>query len=118
MKFNRNYLLLPIAVVLLILLLLPFRPYAGRGVLPSDLPPLVTAPAIPRPAAEDPLDLNAATVEELQTLPSIGSVRAQRIVNYRSHNGPFQSVEELTAVDGIDLGILEQVRDLVCVHME
>lgn len=118
MKLNRKLLLVAAASVLLFLLLLPFRPYVGRGVLPGDLPPLVTTPALPRPAAENPLDLNVATVEELQTLPAIGSVRAQRIVDYRSHNGPFQSVEELTAVDGIDLGILEQVRDLICVTTE
>lgn len=118
MKFNRNYLLLPVAVVLLILLLLPFRPYVGRGIPPAGLSPLVTIPAQTRPASENPLNLNTATEEQLQTLPGIGPVRAKSIADYRNCNGPFQSIEELTAVDGIDLGILEQLRHLVCTTVE
>ena len=117
MKFNRNPLLL-LAGAALLLLLLPFRPYVGRGIAPADLPPLVTIPAQTRPASENPLNLNTATEEQLQTLPGIGPVRANSIVAYRSCNGPFQSVEELTAVDGIDLGILEQLRHLICVTIE
>jgi len=118
MKLNRNDLLVSAVVALLLLLLLSFRPYVGRGILPADLPPLVTTPAQVRPKAENPLDLNAATEDELQTLPGIGPVRAKSIVDYRNHNGPFQSVEELTAVDGIDLGVLEPLRHLVCVTTE
>lgn len=114
----KGWLLCIVGAALLLLLLLPFRPYVGRGVSPADLPPLVTQPAQPRPKAEHPLDLNTATEEALQTLPGIGPVRAASIVAYRSCNGPFQSVEELTAVDGIDLGLLEQLRDLVCVTIE
>ena len=116
MKLNRW--MLYIASAVLLLALLPFRPYAGRGVLPADLPPLVTAPAQSRPKGENLLDLNTATEEALQALPGIGPVRAKRIVDYRECNGPFQSVEELTAVDGIDLGVFEQLRDLVCVTTE
>ena len=118
MKLNRNHLLLAVAIVLLFLLLLPFRPYMGRGIAPAGLPPLVTAPAQTRPKAESLLDLNTATEDQLQTLPGIGPVRAKSIVAYRNHNGPFQSVEELTAVDGIDLGILEQLRHLIRVTIE
>ena len=118
MKLNRNYLLASVALILLVLLLLPFRPYVGREIPPAGLPPLVTAPAQARLKAENPLYLNAATEEELQTLPGIGPVRAKSIVDYRNHNGPFRSVEELTAVDGIDLGVLEQLRHLVCVTVK
>ena len=118
MKLNRNHLLLAGAIVLLLLLLLPFQPYVGRGIAPADLPPLVTIPAQTRPASENPLNLNTATEEQLQTLPGIGPVRAKSIADYRNYNGPFQSIEELTAVDGIDLGILEQLRHLVCATVE
>lgn len=117
MKLNRNYLLVSVALVLLILLL-PFRPYVGRGIAPAGLPPLVTEPAKMRSKAENLLDLNTATEAQLQTLPGIGPVRAKSIADYRNCNGPFQSVEELTAVDGIDLGILEQLRPLICVTIE
>ena len=117
MKF-RTLLLIVAAILLMVLLLLPFRPYTGRGVAPAGLPPLVVWPAQSQPAATDRLNLNTATEAELQALPNIGPVRAQRIVAYRQNNGPFQSVEELAAVDGIDLGILEQVRDRLFVITE
>jgi len=48
-----------------------------------------------------PLDLNAATVEELTELPGIGEELARRIVEYRTEHGPFQAVEELMEVSGI-----------------
>ena len=65
-----------------------------------------------------PLDLNHATAQELTTLPGIGEVLAQRIVDYREAHGPFRSVEELIAVEGIGEGKLEKLRELVTVEEE
>jgi competence protein ComEA len=48
-----------------------------------------------------PLDLNTATAEELTQFPGIGEELANRIVEYREANGPFESVEELMEVSGI-----------------
>ena len=59
------------------------------------------------------IDLNSATAELLETLPSIGEVRAKAIVNYRETNGCFQSTSDVTKVSGIGSGIYEQIRDLV-----
>ena len=70
------------------------------------------SPGVPG-AAPMKLDLNTATVENLDTLPGIGPVIAGRIVAWRSTNGPFRSVEELAEVAGIGEAILSQVRDLV-----
>ena len=100
--------------LLLAALLLP-RPYQGKPVPTGDVPPLVTRPAVFAAPARAPLDLNTATLDQLQTLPGIGPARAQNIVDYRSQNGPFQSAEELAAVDGIGAGILDQVRDFITV---
>lgn len=48
-----------------------------------------------------PLDINNASAEELAGLPGIGEVLAERIVDYRTANGPFETVEDLTKVPGI-----------------
>jgi competence protein ComEA len=59
------------------------------------------------------VDLNAATVEELDTLPGIGPVTAAAIVAWRDANGRFTSVDQLGDVDGIGPARLEKLRDLV-----
>lgn len=82
---------------------------------PTEKP---TAAATQPPTEPGPLDLNRATAQELTTLPGIGEVLAQRIVDYREAHGSFQSVEELIAVEGIGEGKLEKLRELVTVEVE
>jgi competence protein ComEA len=52
-------------------------------------------------APAGPVNLNAATVAELDALPGIGPVLAQRIVDYRTQHGPFSAVDQLDDVPGI-----------------
>lgn len=59
------------------------------------------------------VNLNTASVEELDALPKVGPVLAQRIVDWRKEHGPFKSVEELDAVDGVGPKMLETLRPLV-----
>ncbi|MET4135851.1 helix-hairpin-helix domain-containing protein [Pseudarthrobacter sp. PvP090] len=59
------------------------------------------------------INLNTAGAEELATLPRVGPVLAQRIVDWRSEHGKFQRVEELDAVDGFGPKLLEGVLPLV-----
>lgn len=55
------------------------------------------------------IDLNAASIEQLDRLPSIGEKMAKRIVEYRSVNGPFQTVQQLLQVKGIGAVRLEKI---------
>lgn len=59
------------------------------------------------------VSLSSATVEELDELPGVGPITAQKIVDYRAEHGPFASVDDLDAVPGIGPTRIEQLRDLV-----
>lgn len=67
------------------------------------------------PGAELLLDINTATVAELDELPGIGEVRANAIVDYRNQFGPFQTVEELLFVEGISENLLDDLRPYITV---
>lgn len=61
------------------------------------------------------INLNTATIEELQTLTGIGPSKAKDIVGYREKNGPFKTIEELTEVKGIGSATLEKIKDRISV---
>ena len=67
------------------------------------------------PPAGTLVDLNTATLEQLDTLPGIGPVTGQSILDWRTDNGSFTSVDELLEVDGIGDATLADLRDLVTV---
>lgn len=67
------------------------------------------------PEKAPPVDLNTAGAEELDTLPGIGPVLAERIIAWRQENGPFTSVEQLLEVSGIGEATLADLWDLVTV---
>jgi len=80
------------------------------------LPPAVTT--VPEPTGEQiqyPLDLNSATKEELKTIPGIGEILSQRIIDYRTKSGPFDTVDQLMNVYGIGEMLYESIRDYITV---
>ncbi len=74
--------------------------------------PTSAAPRAPGndPPAGDLVDLNNATVEQLEALPGVGPVTAAAIVAWRDANGPFNSIDQLGDVDGIGPARLEKLR--------
>ena len=61
------------------------------------------------------VDVNSASVEELMSVPGIGQVVAQRIVEFREKNGPYKSVDDLLKVQGIGEKSLAKLRDRIVV---
>ena len=75
-------------------------------------------PTLEVEAEAEPVNINTATVEELDTLPGIGMVIAKNIIDYREANGPFQSIEDIINVPGIGPATYERIRDLITVESE
>jgi len=82
---------------------------------------VVVGSAAPQPAAGAPqasgsgarLDLNTATMNDLDGLPGVGPVTAQRILDWRTEHGRFASVEQLREIDGIGEARFATLKDLV-----
>ena len=83
----------------------------GAGGVPAGGAPAGGAPAGGAPAG--PVALNTATLAELDTLPGVGPVLAQRILDWRTAHGQFASVDQLADVPGIGESRMAQLRDLV-----
>jgi competence protein ComEA len=75
--------------------------------------PTASGNGSPASAASAPVQLSTATLEQLDSLPGVGPVTAQKILDYRQEHGAFRSVDELDAVPGIGAKRLDQLRDLV-----
>ena len=68
------------------------------------------APSAAKSGPAQPIDINSASVEQLTAVPGIGPSLAQRIVEFRKKEGPFQRVEDLLKIRGIGERSLEKIR--------
>ena len=99
-----------------------YVPRVGEEVVPEAPSPSGAAAGSPSAegggsgaATSGPINLNTATVAELETLPGVGPVTAQAIVDHREQEGPFTSVDDLLDVQGIGEARLAQMREQVTV---
>lgn len=64
---------------------------------------------------EELVDINTASIEELDKLPGIGLTIAQRIIDYRTENGPFSVIEDIQNVPGIGSATFDEIQNLITV---
>jgi competence ComEA-like helix-hairpin-helix protein len=90
---------------------------AGGAVVPARVPavapPQAASPTTVGSSPTPPVDLNTATLEQLEALPGVGALTAQKILDFRRTRGPFHSVTELQDVPGIGPAHLEKLKGLV-----
>lgn len=80
----------------------------GSPVISTPLPEIVAT-------TTDLININTASAAELDSLPGIGPTTAQKIIDYRTQNGPFLNTEDIINVSGIGPGTYERIKNLITV---
>ncbi len=91
-------------------------PYIGGGT-PIAPPAATEGPAVASTSVPnaDLIDINTATLEQLDALPGIGPTTAQKIIDYRTEHGPFQRIEDIMDVSGIGPSTFDKIKNLITV---
>lgn len=90
--------------------------FVGRQQIPKETIPSQTYPNMGAPTenALEKVNINTASFDELCNLPGVGPATANAIIDYRTANGPFESVEQLIDVKGIGYKKFEELVELIC----
>jgi competence protein ComEA len=91
-------------------LLLPFQPQPDSNLPQENNHTSSTA------ETKFPININTATLDELDILPGIGEVKAQAIIEYRQSNGAFVAIEQIQNVSGIGPATFEKIENLITVN--
>lgn len=92
-------------------------PYSD-GAAPTEPPTALELPGSPTETTSENTDLiniNTASLEELDSLPGIGPTTAQRIIDYRTENGPFTTIDQIMDVSGIGPATYDEIKNLITV---
>jgi competence protein ComEA len=81
----------------------------------TDLSTAISDRGTPTPTVTLPININTASLEELDALPYIGQVRGAEIIAYRQAHGPFKRIEDIMKVYGITQEIFDRIKDLITV---
>lgn len=92
----------------------PHKSEAVTPVLPTPVPPTPSTGTSSTPGQK--VNINTGNAAELEALPGIGPVLAQRIIDYRQTNGPFRRPDDIKNVKGIGDATFERLRDLITVE--
>ena len=110
------HILLTVLTAIMICGTLGFHILLNRPTEPAEIRyPLPKGSPQQTPDGTPPVDLNTAEIDELMTLPGIGAVYAQRILEYRELHGGFTSVADLLQIEGFGTGRLERILDYITV---
>lgn len=101
-------------IVLSLLLGLSLGIYYNKS--PSNVNQTQTITIGSKDSISDKVNVNTATEKVLSTLPSIGDIKAKKIIEYRKSNGNFSNINDLLNVDGIGKETLDNIRERVVIE--